>query len=110
MYGEGMGCVGVAGTVPAAGSEGGVHLLGGRQWGRRGWGGAATGSVGSLGRRARGRALGKATVGVGGGEGGGLVVGGGVRLLCGGGWGGGGERRVEPPPAVFNIGWEGGKL
>ena len=47
MCGEGMGCVGLAGTVPAAGSEGGVHLLGGHQWGRRGWVGAAgDGSVG----------------------------------------------------------------
>ena len=73
-------------------------------------GGRCDGQRGGVGRRARGRALGKATVGVGGGEGGGVVVGGGVWLLCGGGWGGGGERRVEPPPAVFNIGWEGGKL
>jgi len=32
MCGEGVGCVGLAGTVPAAGSEGAcVHLLGGRQ-------------------------------------------------------------------------------
>jgi hypothetical protein len=94
MCGEGMGCVGLAGTVPAAGSEGACTC----------WEVASGDGGGSLGRRARGRALGKATVGVGGGEGGGLVVGGGVRLLCGGGWGGGGERRVEPPPAVFNIG------
>ena len=50
-----------------------------------------------------GRALGNATVGVGGGEGGGVVVGGGVRRLCGGGRGGGGECRVEPPPRVSSC-------
>jgi len=109
MCGEGMGCVGLAGTVPAAGSEGACTC-----WevasGDGGGGGALRRAAWGVGRRARGRALGKATVGVGGGEGSGVVVGGGVRLLCGGGWGGGGERRVEPPPAVFNIGWEGGKL
>ena len=58
-----------------------------------GGGGALRRAAWGVGGRARGRALGKATVGVCGGEGGGVVVGGGVRRLCGGGWGGGGECR-----------------
>ena len=64
-----MGCVGVAGTVPAAGSEGACTC-----WevasGDGGGGGALRRAAWGVGGRARGRALGKAPVGVGGGEGG----------------------------------------
>jgi hypothetical protein len=73
-----------------------------------GGGGALRRAAWGVGRRARGRALGKAAVGVGGGEGGGVVAGGGGRLLCGGGRGGGGERRVKPPPACL-LAWLGGR-
>ena len=108
MCGEGTGCVGLAGTVPAAGSEGACTC-----WevasGDGGGGGALRRAAWGVGGRARGRALGKATVGVGGGEGGGVVVGGGGRRLCGGGRGGGGERRVEPPPACL-LAWLGGRV
>ena len=38
---------GCGGHCACSRQRGGVHLLGGRQWGRRGWGGAATGGVGS---------------------------------------------------------------
>ena len=83
MCGEGTGCVGVAGTVPAAGSEGACTC-----WevasGDGGGGEALRRAALGVGRRARGHASGKAAVGVGGGEGGGVVAGGGERLRCGG--------------------------
>ena len=89
---EGTGCVGAAGSVPAAGSEGACTC-----WevasGDGGGGEALRRAALGVGRRARGHASGKAAVGVGGGEGGGVVAGGGERLRCGGCWGGGGERR-----------------
>ena len=94
MCGEGTGCVGVAGTVPAAGSEGACTC-----WevasGDGGGGEALRRAALGVGRRARGHASGKAAVGVGGGEGGGVVAGGGERLRCGGCWGGGGECSLE---------------
>ena len=86
------------GRAPAGRSPVGAAGVGGRCDGQRGE------SVGVP----AGRALGNATVGVGGGEGGGVVVGGGVRRLCGGGWGGGGECRVDPPPACL-LAWLGGR-
>ena len=107
MYGEGMGCVGLAGTVPAAGSEGACTCREVAS-GDGGGGGALRRAAWGVGGRARGRALGKATVGVCGGEGGGVVVGGGVRRLCGGGWGGGGECRAESSPARL-LAWLGGR-
>ena len=67
MCGEGMGCVSVAGTVPAAGSEGACTC-----WevasGDGGGGEALRRAALGVGRRARGHASGKAAVGVGGGE------------------------------------------
>ena len=64
---EGTGCVGVAGTVPAAGSEGACTC-----WevasGDGGGGEALRRAALGVGRRARGHASGKAAVGVGGGE------------------------------------------
>ena len=59
MCGEGMGCVGLVGTVPAAGSEGAYTC-----WevasGGGGGGGALRRAAWGVGRRARGRALGNA--------------------------------------------------
>ena len=71
---EGTGCVGVAGTVPAAGSEGACTCWkvasgdggGGEALRRAAWG---------VGRRARGTRLRQGDGGVGGGEGGGVVAG-----------------------------------
>ena len=64
---EGTGCVGAAGTVPAAGSEGACTC-----WevasGDGGGGEALRRAALGVGRRARGHASGKAAVGVGGGE------------------------------------------
>ena len=84
----------------AARSPGGTAGVGGRCDGQRTWG---------VGRRARGRALGKATVGVGGGEGGGVVVGGAV---CGGCAAAAGAAAANaepsPPPRVFLRGSAGG--
>jgi hypothetical protein len=76
MCGEGMGCVGVAGTVPVRqAARGRARPPAGRSpVGTAGvLGGALRRAAGGVGRRARReRALDKATVGVGGGEGGGV--------------------------------------
>ena len=80
------GCGGHCACGRLAGSEGACTCCGRSPVGTAGVGERCDGQRGESVGRARGRALGKATVGVGGGEGGGVVVGGGVRLLCGGGW------------------------